>query len=139
MNKLIFEEKIYTYQIDFVGHVNNIIYIQWLENGRVRMLEAMGLPVQNLAETDQVMPVLVETLIIYKKPLYLNNTPKIEMWISKMNNASAIMEFRILNEKGELCAEARQKGLFVDRQTKKPMRITSAHREGFEKFFIKEK
>ena len=100
MQKLIFEEKIYTYQIDFVGHVSNIVYIQWLEHGRMHMLEKMGYPVDNLAANDGVMPVLTETCISYKIPLYLNNKAKIEMWVSKLNNASAIMEFRIYNEKG---------------------------------------
>lgn len=138
MQKLIFNEKIYTYQIDFVGHVNNIIYIQWLENGRVRMLEAMGFPAHELAHHDGIMPVLTETKITYRRPLFLKNTPIIEMWISKLNNASAIMEFRILNEKGELCAEAQQKGLFIDRITQRPARISVAHRAGFEKFLIEE-
>lgn len=134
MQKLIFEEKIYTYQIDFVGHVSNIVYIQWLEHGRMHMLEKMGYPVDNLAANDGVMPVLTETCISYKIPLYLNNKAKIEMWVSKLNNASAIMEFRIYNEKGGLCASAQQKGLFIDRQTKRPARISENQRKEFEKF-----
>jgi acyl-CoA thioester hydrolase len=136
MQKLRFNEKIYTYQIDFVGHVNNIIYIQWLENGRVRLLEAMGFPPQELAHSAGVMPVLTETRIVYKRPLFLFNSPTIEVWISKLNNASAIIEFRILNENGELCTEAQQKGLFIDRHTQRPARMTAEQRAGFEKFLI---
>lgn len=138
MQKLIYTEKIYTYQIDYVGHVNNIIYIQWLENGRMRMLEEMGYPIEIIAHTVGIVPVLMETSIVYKRPLFLNNTVKIEMWISKMNNASAIMEFRIFNEKEELCASARQKGLFVNRETQRPARIPEDQRLAFEKFLIPE-
>lgn len=136
--KLVFEEKIYTYQIDFVGHVNNIVYIQWLENGRVKLLEAIGLPAFDLAVSDGIVPVLTETSIKYKKPLFLNDTVTVEVWISKLNNASAIMEFRLCNEKGELCASAQQKGLFINRKTMKPVRLTDEFRNAFEKYLITE-
>jgi acyl-CoA thioester hydrolase len=134
--KLTFDEKVYTYHIDFVGHVSNIVYIQWLENGRVKLLEAMGLPVTDLAQDEGIVPVLTETSIKYKKPLFLNNTVTIEVWISKLNNASAIMEFRFFNEKGELCASAQQKGLFIDRKTMRPTRLSPKNREAFERFLI---
>lgn len=134
--KLLFEEKIYTYHIDFVGHVNNIIYIQWLENGRVKLLEAMGIPVTKLAHGEGIVPVLTETTISYKKPLFLTNTVIVETWISKLNNASAIMEFRFFNEKGELCASAQQKGLFIDRKTMRPARLSPKNREAFARFLI---
>lgn len=134
--KLTFEEKVYTYHIDFVGHVNNIVYVQWLENGRVKLLEAMGIPVTNLAHGEGIVPVLTETTIAYKKPFFLDNTVTVETWISKLNNASAIMAFRFLNEKGELCAEAKQKGLFIDRKTMRPARLSAKNREAFERFLI---
>ncbi|SHF01847.1 acyl-CoA thioester hydrolase [Mariniphaga anaerophila] len=136
--KLVFEEKIYTYHIDFVGHVNNIIYIQWLENGRVKLLEAAGLPAFDLAASEGILPVITETHIRYKKPLYLNNTVTIEIWVSQMFNASLILDFRFLNEKGEVCTVAQQKGLFVDKKTMKPARIKEEYKKAIEKFFVKE-
>ena len=136
MQKLSFTEKIYTYHIDFVGHVNNIIYIQWMENGRMRFMEAIGFPINEIAHNDGIVPILTETSIKYKNPLFLNNTVTVEMWISKLNNASAIMEFRFLNEVNELCTSGQQKGLFIDRKTMRPVRLTGKHREAFEKFLI---
>ena len=138
MQKLIFEEKIYTYHIDFVGHVNNLIYIQWMENGRVRLLEAIGLPVTEIAHNEDILPVMTETNIRYKKPFFLNNTVTVEMWVSKLNNASAMMEFRFYNEKGELCSTGQQKGLFINQKTMRPARLSEKHREAFEKFLVSE-
>ena len=94
MQKLSFEEKIFTYHIDFVGHVNNIIYFKWMENGRVKLLEAMEIPTFDLFTNEGVFPVITETTIKYKKPLLLNNTVKIECWVSQLNKASAILQFR---------------------------------------------
>ena len=52
MNKLNFELEVYTYQIDIVGHLSNIIYIEWMEIGRLKLLEAIGLPVTELTKKD---------------------------------------------------------------------------------------
>lgn len=136
MKKLTFYERIYTYHIDFVGHVNNIIYIQWMENGRVKLLEAIGMPPTEMAQTEAIFPILTETNIQYKKPLFLNNSVTVECWVSKLNNASAILEFRFYNEKNELCATGWQKGLFINRVTTRPARLTEQHRQAFEKYLI---
>lgn len=136
MEKLIYHEKIYTYHIDFVGHVNNIVYIEWMENGRLLFLEAIGYPVSELAKNEGIVPVLTETSIQYKNPFFLNNEVSIEMWISKLNNASAIMEFCFYNEKQQLCATGRQKGLFIDRKTMRPARLSEKYRKAFEKYLI---
>lgn len=136
--KLVYEEKIYTYHIDIVGHVNNIIYIQWLENGRVKLLEEMGIPVSDLTKKEGIVPILTETNILYKKPFFIHNLVRIESWVSKLNNASAILEFRLYNENSELCASAWQKGLFIDLETMRPSRLSNKHREAFEKFLLNE-
>ncbi len=138
MNKFIYTEQVYTYHIDIVGHVNNIIYIQWLENGRMKLLEAMGIPVTDLSKKEGILPILTETNILYKKPLFIHNLVRIEMWVSKLNNASAILEFRFYNENDELCASAWQKGLFINTETMKPTRLTDKHREAFEKYLVNE-
>ena len=107
-----------------------------MENGRVKLLEAMGIPAHDLAHFEGVVPILTETTIKYKKPFFLNNEVHIECWISKLNNASAIMEFRFLNEKNELCASGQQKGLFINKKTMRPSRLNEKHRKAFEKFLI---
>ena len=138
MKKLIFTEPIYTYQIDFVGHVNNIVYIQWLENARIKLIEAMGLSVNKLAEEDEILPIITETDIKYKKPFYLSNKVQIEVWVSEMFNVSANFKFRFLNEKGEICSTSQQKVLFIDKATMRPSRKIVKYKENFERFLIRE-
>ena len=79
MKKLTFTEPIYTYHIDFVGHVNNIIYVQWLENARVKLIEAMDISISSLSQTDNILPIITETLIQYKKPFFLGDTVQVEV------------------------------------------------------------
>lgn len=138
MQKLTFEENIYTYHIDFVGHVNNINYITWMENGRVKLFEAMGISIFDLLHTNSVLPIITETFIQYKRPLFLNNQVNIECWVSQLNNASAILQFRFYNENHELCTTGHQKGSFIDSKTLRPTRLNEKLRTAFEKFLIKD-
>jgi len=136
MQKLIFTEPVYTYQIDFVGHVNNIVYIQWLENARIKLIEAMGLSITQLSVEDEILPIITETDIKYKKPFFLSDKVHVEVWVSEMFNVSANFRFRFLNEKGEICSTAQQKVLFIDKATMKPSRKIVKYRENFERYFI---
>jgi acyl-CoA thioester hydrolase len=130
MPKISFELDVYTYQIDFLGHVNNAVYIHWLEIGRTKLLEAVGMPTHEILKQG-FAPVLVQTSITYKSPLYLGNRVQVDLWLSDLKNASAIMQFRFYNSQQALAAEAIQKGLFVDRQTMRPRRLCPEERALF--------
>lgn len=138
MQKLKYTEPIYTYQIDFVGHVNNIVYVQWLENARVKLIEAMGLTITQIAEQDDILPIITETIIQYKKPFFLNNKVHVEVWVSEMFNVSANFKFRFLNENGEVCSSAKQKVLFIEKKTQRPSRKIAKYKENFERYFFEE-
>ncbi len=130
MAKISIDLDVYTYQIDFLGHVNNAVYIHWMEIGRTKLLEAVGMP------TDQIIkqgfaPLLVQTSITYKLPLYLGDRVQVDLWLSDLRNASAIMQFRFYNSQQTLAAEAIQKGLFVDKQTMRPRRLRPEERALF--------
>lgn len=135
MNKVTFELSIYTFQIDFMKHVSNIVYIQWMEIGRTRLLEAIGMPVEKIAEQG-FGPVLVESHIAYKKPLVIGDQVKVETWFSELAQASAWLEYRFYNGKGELAAIGRQRGIFVDMVTGKPRRLSPEERPRFSPYLI---
>jgi len=129
MKKVLCDFEIYPYHIDFIGHVSNIVYIQWMEMARCKLLEEIGLPVHQIAEQGFV-PVLVHTEIDYKQPLYLGETAHIKMWITELKNVSAVMKFCFYKE-GSLVAEGYQKGLFIDRVTLRPKKLTPEQRDLF--------
>lgn len=135
MKKLKYNLEVYTYQIDFAHHLSNIIYIEWMEIGRLKFLEAIGLSVQEL-EKSKIFPVLASTEITYKQPIYYGDSVTSEVWISKMNLASAIIEFRFYKNDGILAATGSQKGLFINGDTKKPFRLSAEHRRKFDEYLI---
>lgn len=130
MQKLMFDLEVYSYQIDFMGHVNNTVYTQWMEIGRTKLLEAIGMPTHEIFKQG-FAPVLVHTSITYKSPLYLGDRVQIELWLSELRNASAIMQFRFCNDQQKIAAEGIQKGLFVDNKTMRPRRLLPEERALF--------
>jgi acyl-CoA thioester hydrolase len=133
MKKVEFELPIYTYQIDFAGHVSNIVYVQWMEIGRTRLLEAVGLPVEHVAESG-FFPVLVSTEIDYKVPLYLGDSVRVEIWLSELKRASARVEHRFYKNGDTLAASGSQRGLFVDLESMRPYRLPREMRAAFEPY-----
>ena len=130
MQKICFELEVYSFHIDFIGHVNNIVYVQWMEIGRTKLLEAIGLPTHEIF-IQGFVPVLVQTNIIYKSPLFLGDRVQVELWLSELRNASAIMQFRFYNAEEILAAEGWQKGLFADRKSMRPRRLRPEERALF--------
>lgn len=135
MQKIIFDLDVYTYQIDFVGHVNNAVYIHWMEIGRTKLMEAVGMPIHKISQQGFV-PVLTHTSINYKSPLFLNDSVKAEIWLSELRKASAIMQFRFYNGEHTLAAEGHQKGLFIDKETMRPRRLQSEERTLFAPYLV---
>jgi acyl-CoA thioester hydrolase len=71
-----------TYDIDFAGIVSNIVYIRWLEDLRLAMMEEAYPIARALAE--DVAPILLETKIAYERPVTIHDALKGRMWATEM-------------------------------------------------------
>ena len=136
MQKVSFDQDIHTFHIDFLGHVNNGIYIQWMEIGRTKLLEAAGLVTHEILKQN-FAPLLVETTISYKVPLFLGDHAHIDVWLSKLRHTTGIIEYRFYNDEHTLVAEGNQKGVFVDTKTMSPRRLLPEERSLFTPFLEK--
>ena len=133
MQKISFDQEIHTFHIDFLGHVNNGVYIQWMEIGRTKLLEAAGMVTAEIFK-QSFAPLLVETHITYKIPLYLGERARVEVWLSELRNTIGVIQFRFYKGQGVLTAEGNQKGLFIDTKTMKPRRLLPEERALFVPF-----
>lgn len=124
---------VYTFQIDNMGHVSNIVFIEWMEILRLRLLEEVGLPVHEIAQSG-FGPVLVETQISYRKQIRLGDEVTGELWLSELKGASATMEIQFVNGAGEVLASGRQRGIFMDFTTQRPKRMDEDVRRKFEAY-----
>jgi acyl-CoA thioester hydrolase len=130
MQKVTFEQEIHTFHIDFLRHVNNGVYIQWMEIGRTKDLAAAGLATHEILK-QSFAPLLVQTTITYKVPLYLGDRVHVEVWLSERRNTRGMMQFRFYNNRSTLVAEGSQRGMFVDTKTMLPRRLRPEERALF--------
>ena len=118
------------YDIDFVGHVNNIVYIRWLEDLRMHLLDVYY-PLEKVTAIG-VAPVIVTTNIHYRQPISLDDREVTgEMWIDRLEAATFHLaaEFRV-GEK--LRCTATQRGTFINMEKNRPVRVPTPLREQFE-------
>lgn len=122
--------RIKTYDIDFVGHVNNIVYIRWLEDLRLKLLDDYY-PLEKLRSEGKA-PIIVNTQIHYRQGITLDDhTVHASMWVSKLERVTLYLaaEFRVGDS---VRATASQRGTFVDLTKMRPTRIPEPFRVLFD-------
>ena len=117
-----------TYDIDFAGIVGNIVYVRWLEDLRLAMMEE-AYPIAR-ALADDVAPVLLETRIAYERPVTIHDALRGRMWVTAMGR----IKWQVAAEfvaGGEVRARAEQTGLFIRLSTRRPVAPPLALRRHF--------
>ncbi|HEY9784616.1 MAG TPA: thioesterase family protein [Candidatus Obscuribacterales bacterium] len=109
-----------TYDIDFAGHVSNIVYLRWFEALRLKIFEDYY-PLQPLMERG-LLPIIASHHIEYKRPVKLFDKPTGHMWIESAGSARMIFQGEI-RVGGEAATTATHVGLFVDSKSMRPVRI----------------
>jgi acyl-CoA thioester hydrolase len=109
-----------TYDIDFAGIVSNIVYVRWLEDLRLEMLSHF-LPLEELIETG-IAPLILQTQIDYKQAIQMTDRPIGKMWVESIASLRWMVSAEIAIA-GKMAAIAQQTGIFINIETKKPIRI----------------
>jgi acyl-CoA thioester hydrolase len=116
------------YDIDFAGHVNNAVYIRWLEDLRTVWM-TRWMPLEQCIERG-LTPVLTRIEIDYRAPLKLGQRVVGRVWVASVTKASAVMESEIERvDDARVCAQARQSVAFISLTTGRPMRVPPEFRE----------
>ncbi|MGL5793192.1 MAG: acyl-CoA thioesterase [Waterburya sp.] len=114
------ELPIKTYDIDFAGIVSNIVYIRWLEDLRLKILESYS-PLEQLMSKGYC-PTVNSTEIKYQKALRLGDRPVGKMWMSQLGRLRCTLQAEICIGQ-EIAATATQVGFFMSLESMRPMAI----------------
>jgi acyl-CoA thioester hydrolase len=123
--------------MDTLGHVNNVVYVDYLQEARVDMLRVHA-PVQGGEELAEGV-VVVRHEVEFVHPLVFRFEPvRIETWVTEVRAATFTMAYEILDEtpEGERRVYARAKSVltpFVFAQ-ERPRRISAEEREVLGRF-----
>jgi acyl-CoA thioester hydrolase len=117
------------YDIDYAGVVSNIVYIRWLEDLRMAILDD-HLPLDGLLK-EGLSPALIGTRIDYIRALRLFDRPVGRMWMGEIGPLRWRVEAEIVLD-GEIAARAEQTGVFIDVAKLRPVRIPANLRAQFD-------
>ena len=112
--------RVQTYDIDFAGVVSNIVFIRWLEDLRLGLLDQAYPLIRALAE--DTAPILLSTRINYRRPVTIGDTLVGRMRVVGLSRVRWRLAAEFLVS-GAVHAEAEQEGLFMRLSTRRPIAI----------------
>jgi acyl-CoA thioester hydrolase len=118
-----------TYDIDYAGIVHNSVYIRWLEDLRLKIMDDYY-PFEEMLANNQ-SPILEKTEINYRAPLRLFEEVNGQMWVSKLGKARWEVQAEFVRA-DLVIAQAKQTGYFMDLERYRPIRIPEVMRAQWE-------
>ena len=117
--------------MDAYGHVNNVVFVRYLEEARIDLLLTAAGPAGRAMLDNGV--VVVRHEVDYKRPLVHRVEPvPIVSWVEEIKNASFTVAYTIGDD--EVYVEARTVLVLVDLETGRPRRVGPDDRAWLERF-----
>jgi acyl-CoA thioester hydrolase len=118
--------------MDAYGHVNNVVYLSYLEEARVDLLFTLGSEVGVRALSDGVLVARHE--IEYKRPLiYHPRGVDIDLWVGEIKAASFEIRYEVHDDQ-VLFASAASLLVPFDLQAERPRRLAAEERAFLERY-----
>ena len=124
-----YKEDIYRYRftipenaVDENGHVNNVTYVQWMQDAAVRHYNAMGgrEPTQAINATWVVRSHMVE----YLRPAFAGEEIEVLTWVVNMRRVRSIRRYQFRRGgDGETLVRGETEWVFVDAMTGRPRSV----------------
>lgn len=116
--------------LDANGHVNNVQYVQWMQNVAVHHFEAIGgmPPTLAVGATWVVRSHNIE----YLSPAFLNEVIEVRTWVASVRRVRSLRRYefvRLADDK--LLVRGATEWIFVDAKTGRPLSIPAAVEQVF--------
>lgn len=110
--------------MDAMGHVNNAMYVSYLEEARVRWLAS----VPGVSLQDRVVPVLVATHVNYRAPIVWPGEVLVELFVERLGGSSLTIGHRIVDhaDPGVLYSDGNVVAVWMDTATGKSVPLPAA-------------
>ncbi|REE85119.1 acyl-CoA thioester hydrolase/thioesterase-3 [Paenibacillus taihuensis] len=118
-------------EIDVNGHVNNAKYLEYLEWGREEWYEQAGLHYDVFLGMG-IQTVTVNININYRKECKQGDRLTISTATDRVGRSSYVLKQQIVNDRGELCADALVTSVAMDVDTRKSREVPERLRKLFE-------
>jgi acyl-CoA thioester hydrolase len=112
--------KVKTYDTDYMGIVNNTVYVKWMDDLRTEIFDKL-VP-QETRLRDHNSPIIAATSLRYIKPLTFASRPVGRAWMEEVHKSRWVMHCVICVGEVVHC-EGRQEGYYFNTDKMKPVRF----------------
>lgn len=99
-------------ELDYFGHVNNVSFFKYIQASRVNYWDQVGLTESHRA--TNIGPMLATSKCDFKRPLFYPGNISILSRVEFIGNTSFSIVHKILNEEGDVAAEAQDVMVMFD-------------------------
>jgi YbgC/YbaW family acyl-CoA thioester hydrolase len=122
--------KVVSYELDSYGHVNNAVWLNYLEKARNDYMTLKGLCFKDFHKWKR-FPIVIKASLEYKSPAFADDNLVINGWISSHSAIRFTLQYEVLNQDTEkLLLTGETTHVFIDDKNK-PARIPQDFSEKF--------
>jgi acyl-CoA thioester hydrolase len=108
--------------IDENGHVNNVAFVQWMQDVAIRHFDAAG--GRDAMQAAGGAWVVRSHQVEYLLPAFAGERVQVLTWVANLNRALSLRRYRFLRAAdGKLLVRGETQWVFVSAQTGRPLRI----------------
>lgn len=110
--------------IDVLGHVNNVVYVQWMQDVASAHIEALGVGLEQYLALKHAM-VAVEHHVQYRKAALLDDEIILRTWLYDINALYSFRQYAFFNAKdNNLLFTGNTKWACIEIATGRPKRMS---------------
>ena len=116
---------------DPMGHVNNAVYITYMEQARIEFFRKFfGLKAGKRITPDHFRFIIAENSCRYLKPVYVDQTLTVEINVTEVKNSSFVFGYEMKDKRtGDAVASGRSVQVWFDYKTEKSIPIPEEYRK----------
>ena len=117
-----FEFKVPAEAVDINGHVNNVMYVQWMQDVAVRHAEDLG--GRRMAEAMGATWVVRTHQIEYFRPAFAGDTITVLTWVSDFRKVRSLRKYKFIRTADQtVLVRAHTDWVFVNATTGRPLSV----------------
>lgn len=118
--------------IDVLGHVNNVVYVQWMQDVATAHIDALGLGLAQYIELKHAM-VAVEHHVQYRKAAFEGEEVVLRTWLNDINALYSYRQYAFYRPKDRtLLFMANTQWACVEIETGRPKRMSPTFTQAYQ-------
>jgi acyl-CoA thioester hydrolase len=109
-------------EVDPMGYVYHGNYIAFFHQARTELMRQYGLE-DSIIEKQGIMMPVTEAQVKYHQPSFYDENLTIKVSLSEIKPFRLFFTFKVYNNKGKLNTSGKTTVVFVDAETRKPMKV----------------